>query len=367
MKVISSINLNKKKIVFENFSGNGYGDNLKYICEEIISRKLDYDLVWIVDKDSQYSFPKEIRVVKKNTLKEINELATAKIWVDNNRKATHIYKNKKKQFYIQTWHAFYWLKRIEADAESSLSPMYVKMAKRDSKMIDVFISGSAFATKQYRDYFWYSGEVLEIGTPRNDVFFHNFNYKEKICKHFGIDIDTKLLLYAPTFRDNHSIEAYNIDFYNVKNELEKRKRSEWKILVRFHPALRKVNVLDGFDDSIIDASGYDDMQELLAGVDLLITDYSSCMFEFALSQKPVIIYASDIDEFNNGRGLIRSIRGLPFPIAENNIQLKTIIANYDVEVEKKRVESFMSEIGSFEGGNASSEIVDYIVNKLEEK
>jgi len=135
MKLISALYVNKKKIVFENFLGRGFGDNPKYIALELINRKLNYDLVWIVNRGTSYTFPKGIRTVERGSFRELFELATARFWIDNSRKEGFVYKSKK-QCYIQTWHGFVPLKKMEKDAIQTLSKDYISSAIHDGAMTE---------------------------------------------------------------------------------------------------------------------------------------------------------------------------------------------------------------------------------------
>lgn len=140
MKTLNFIYCNDHKVVLDNFEGRGYGDNPKYIAEELLSRHAGFDLVWVVRKKTNYSFPNGIRTVNVNSLRMIIELATAKFWIDNCRKPRYVGKTKK-QKYIQTWHGFYPLKMLEKDAQKSLPDYYINQAKHDSEMTDLMLSG----------------------------------------------------------------------------------------------------------------------------------------------------------------------------------------------------------------------------------
>lgn len=361
MRIVSIICIKKKKVVFNNFAGRGYGDNPKYIAEELLSRNLNYDLVWIVRKGSHFEFPMGIRTVTSGGVKELFELASAKFWVDNNRKSASVYKSPK-QKYIQTWHGFYPLKKMEKDALESLPPGYAESAIHDGRMTDLMVSGCKARTQIYKTSFWYEGEIKEWGTPRNDVFFKDINYRKKVGTFFGIASNKKLLLYAPTFRDDHSIDAYDIDLKRTLQKLSLRFGEEWCVLVRLHPAVReKSSEFVKYDSNIIDASAYDDIQELFAACDFLISDYSDCMFEFSLTHKPVLLYASDLEAYTHGRSFYYDIHDLPYQIAESNDELYSLIENFNEAEYKNRLEMFFDKIGVFEKGTASKSVVDYII------
>ena len=159
--------INNKKIVFDNFNGKGFGCNPKYIATELIKENVDCDMVWLVN-DMNTEMPKEIRKVKYGSFKSYYELTTAKIWIDNVRNYKGIPK-KKKQFYIQTWHASIGFKKCEADIEKLLPEQYVKEAKNDGQITDLMISDSNFVTNVFKSAFWYNGKIEQIGLPRNDI------------------------------------------------------------------------------------------------------------------------------------------------------------------------------------------------------
>ncbi len=360
MKIMGKLFFNRKKIVFNNFAGRGYGDNPKYVASELLERQLGYDCVWIVRKGTNYSFPEGVRTVTLGTWKEMFELATASVWVDNNRKAGYVYKSPK-QRYIQLWHGFYPLKKMEKDAEKQLDPGYVKMAIHDGSITDLMVSGCKARTQIYKTSFWYDGEIRECGTPRNDVFFQKIDYRKIIGNFFGIGEHTHLLLYAPTFRDDLSVEAYNIDFERVLIALSKRFGGEWCVMVRLHPAVREKSGFINYSDNIIDASAYDDIQELFAACDMLISDYSDCMFEFSLTYKPVLLYAADLEAYTHGRSFYYDIRELPYQLTESNDELMEAIEEFNEDDYKKRLKAFFDKIDVLEKGTASKTIVDYII------
>lgn len=360
MQIMGKFFFCKKKIVFNNFAGRGYGDNPKYVASELLSRKEKYDCVWIVRKGTNYSFPKGIRTVVHGTWKEMYELATAGFWVDNNRKAEYIYKSER-QKYIQLWHGFYPLKKMEKDAVEQLDPSYIRMAIHDGAITDLMVSGSKARTPIYKNSFWYNGEILECGTPRNDIFFDGIDYRQRVVEFFGLKKEKKLLLYAPTFRDDHSIDAYNLDFERLLSSLRKRFGGEWCVMVRLHPAVREKSGFIKYSDVIIDASAYDDIQELFAACDMLISDYSDCMFEFSLTYKPVLLYAADLDAYMHGRSFYYDIRELPYQLTESNDELMSAVEEFNEEDYEKRLKAFFDKIVVLEKGTASKTIVDYII------
>ena len=364
--------INDDKIVFCNFNGKGYGDNPKYICEEVLKRNLYNDIVWLVFSDtvSITDFPKSIRLVSKYSLNACYELATASVWINNVRMDGYIRK-RKKQIYIQTWHGVLALKKVEADIMDSIK-WYVRSAKNDSKMANVFLSGANIQTSLFQSSFWYSGNILEVGSPRNDIVLHQaeHDFRKKISDFLFLDIedilDKKIVLYAPTFRDTADISVYNLDYSSCMLALGDKFGGNWILLYRLHPNISEyANSLDIKDKTnVYDVSSYPDMQELLAVSDVLITDYSSCMFDFSLSLKPCFLYVPDLSDYiNDDRGVYYQIDQLPYPSYKTNNDLGIGISNFDSKQYLRDLTSFFQLVQSFELGNASQKVVDWIISK----
>ena len=353
--------IDNKKIIIINFFGKWYWDNGKYICNELI--KYDYNIYWATTEWYKSSLPKEVNYVKISSIKYLYHLATSKIWINNSRFWCGVRK-RKKQFYIQTWHGCFALKKVESAIEEKLPRYYVLGAKNDSKMADLFISNSVFCTTFYKNYFWYNGDILEYWCPRNDIIINNCNdVIKKVKKYFWISNSEKICLYAPTFRVNNSLDAYNINYSLLINELENKFWGAWKLMVRLHPNISHLNNLSKFNKNIINATNYLDMQELLVAADFLITDYSSCIFDYALSKKPAMIYASDIEEYKKDRDFEIRLEETPFPIATNNEELKEVINTYNTDKYINRLKKFYDDMWLNETGKSCKKIVE-IINKV---
>lgn len=359
--------IKKNKIVCSNFYGNGYGDNPKYICEELLKDKGKYDIVWVVKKNTKQEFPDEIRTVKINTLRYIYELSTAKIWIFNCRKNRAI-KKRKGQYYIQTWHGGIALKRIEKDAENKLDMNYIIQAKEDSKAIDLMISNGKFCTNMYKNAFWYNNEIAEVGSPRNDIFINENKIliKKNVCNYYNLPEDTNILLYTPTFRDKYLKNPYDINFLNVIELLEKKTGKKWITFIRLHPKENCPEKFVEFSEKVINTTQYKDIQELIISSDLLITDYSSTMFDAMIANGNVVLYANDIKEYNAERGMYFKFEELPFMLASNNDELLYILKNINFRNEKKKYYDFKKRIGLKENGTASKTIANIIERKTNE-
>lgn len=357
--------IDNNKIVVSSFSGKGYGDNPKYIVEELIKTNESLRIIWILrDIEDKKSLPVGVEYCLEKSFMSTFHLRTAKIWIDNCRKSFR-YK-RANQFYLQTWHGFA-LKRIEKDVQEKLSKGYIKGALIDSNHIDLIISCSKFMTNLYTKSFWYDGEVLELGAPRNDILLKNSDeVKSKVFEYFDISCEKGIVLYAPTFRADKSLLPYTIDYGMLEEVCENKFKKECVILVRMHPAMSDMNI-DGlsFDGKkIINANLYPDIQELLCAADVVISDYSSLMFDFALSKKPCFIFATDIENYKKDRNFYFDLSRLPFPIAETNEKLKENILGFDNSVYAKSLEDFFNMVGMVRDGQSSKKIAKLISEVL---
>ena len=355
--------LDNTKVVFSSYYGKGYGDNPKYITNELLKRNNNYKLVWLVtDEVNPKSFPDGVILAEKNSLKGIYHITTAKIWVDNCRKS--YYYKKKNQFYMQTWHGFA-LKRIEKDVANNLSAGYVNNAIKDSKAIDLIISDSEFMTSIYKSAFWYDGEIVKFGSPRNDIIIQKNNQelcKAKVREYYKIPAESKILLYAPTFRANRSLEPYKIDFDHVSEACREMFSANFVSLVRLHPNIsKKSNELNyKWNQNLIDASSFDDMQILLSAADVVITDYSSLMFDFALANKPCFLFATDIEDYKKDRNFYFKFEELPFSISTSNNELVQAISAFEKDTYNQKVDAFFERVGMEREGTASQKCADFI-------
>lgn len=354
----------KNKIICINFNGNSYGDSPKSITEYILNNNLNYQIVWATKNISDENIPSKIKKIKIGTFKYLYELATSEIWINNSRFPYYV-KKRKKQFYIQTWHGGLGLKKIEANADN-LSDSYIKIAKHDSKMIDIIISNSKYRTEQYKKYFWYKGKILESGLPRNDIFFlKNKNEKiNDIKMNLNIENDIKIILYAPTFR-TYNFNYFDIDFKKLIKKLEAKTKKRYVVLLRLHPNLyNKIEI--PLNKSFIDVSKYNDTEELLLISDLVISDYSSIFFDFLYTKNPVYLYAPDYDKYIKNRGLNFEYKDLPFSISYSKDELINHIVNEDSLKYQKKLDDFLEKAEIYDDGNASEKIIKIISERSKE-
>lgn len=361
--------IQKNKIVFVNYNFKGYGDNPKYIAEEIRRQGLPCKLIWLVQED--YNIPSYIKKVYLRGVTWYYELCTAGVIISNvKNQVFRYYIKKENQYYLQTWHGDFPLKFIEKEVEGTLSPNYVAASKADSSVTNAIVSGNKQFSKILKESFWLPKEctVLEYGLPRNDIYFKDNGFRDKLKQKLGISLNEKVLLYAPTFRNNMDMSYYNLDFERLRKFLCQIDNISWTIIIRMHPNISSKADLFQYNNNIIDGSAYPDQQELCVISDYLITDYSSIMGDFLLMRKPVFLYVPDLERYSDkalDRGLREMYYHLPFSSSQNQEDLEAQVAIFDYEDYIIKAESFMSiYYNTFDDGRASERVVEYLKNAV---
>lgn len=355
--------LNQRKILFSSYYGRGFGDNPKYIANALLKSGKKLKLYWVIGNEYEKdTLPKNITPVFKHSFWYFYHYITAKVWVDNCRSAFP-YK-KKGQYYIQTWHGFA-LKRIEGDVEDKLSETYVNNAKKDSASIDLIVSEAEFMSEIYRRAFWYSGEISLWGSPRNDIFFDKAtvqSIRKKVFQAFRLSSQKKIVLYAPTFRSDRSLTPYQLDYKQVVKVCQERFGGEFVAFARLHPnVMERSKELNLEEQEVVDASGYSDMQELLAAADVVISDYSSLMFDFSLSGKPCFMFATDIEDYKMDRNFYFRLEELPFSVGDDNDSLAKNILSFDEQHYESVLKAFWHQTGMDREGMSSDKCSEHIL------
>jgi CDP-glycerol glycerophosphotransferase len=362
----------KKGYVFcQAYGGLQYSCNPKYISEKILGLYSNhFKLIWsFSEPETVLGVDNRIMKVKRLSLKELLYINTSEFLISNIRFNDFGWGWQKRpnQKYIMTWHGSMGVKPIEFDVEDRLSKTYVKKAQRDSLNIDLMLSDSKWCTELCRRAFRYKGEILEIGLPRNDIFFQMekiMDARKKVLQFYHIKEDKKVLLYAPTFRVDKSLDNYISHWDMLINALKARFNEDFVIMIRLHPNMMKVvkpSKLMTCND-MLDVTQYSDMQELLCASDILITDYSSSMFEFALMNKPCFLYMADAETYD--RGLYFKLEELPFPLAYDLNSLANKIQVFD---ETKYMDDlthfFIYTFERFQQLDSSAEVVKWMLER----
>src|SRR5699024_1907064 len=266
MKTILPIN--KRLILFESGIGKQYSDSPRQLYEEIVIRDLNYKKVWVYNKKVSFSDPENTIRVKRLSFRYFYYLARARVWVNNQNFPTYLTK-RKGTTYVQTWHGTP-LKKMLHDIENVMgrNDTYLERVTNSVNRWDYLLSPSSYASETFRSAFQYKGPIIEKGYPRNDVFYKQ-NIKERsedIKSRLRLPRDKKVILYAPTFRDNQNSKK-NKFMFQVQMDLEKMQQElsdEYIILLRMHLVINnKLSIPKWQKGFVKNVSNYPDMQELL--------------------------------------------------------------------------------------------------------
>ncbi|MCR5025930.1 MAG: CDP-glycerol glycerophosphotransferase family protein [Methanobrevibacter sp.] len=326
-------------------SNKSFSGNLEYIKDEFEKRG-NYEFnFYYKDKFSIGSFKK---------------LATSKyIFLNDNFFPFAFMNFKKETLVIQLWHAPGAFKKFGGSVESS------EMLKMISDNTDYLITTSKNINKYYSEAFQIDeSKIKALGLPRADYYFkeHDLNsLRENFNKKYSVDDSKKIILYAPTFREDKQFN--NVFDYIDLDKFNEELSGDYVLALRLHPKIKKFYSEDiSVDGEYIDCSDYENEQELLLLADILITDYSSIMIEFSLLNKPIIFFAYDLDNYlENERGFYLDYKNdLPGPIVFDSNQLIKVIGE---GVDTSRLSSFSKTQFDEINGEASKRIVDFVLNK----
>jgi CDP-glycerol glycerophosphotransferase len=306
--------------MFTSFKGRTYSDSPRCISEALHALRPDIDIVWQLANPADA--PDYVRVVKPHTLEALKQFSTVRCFVDNFNRPYYMLKFPD-QLYVQTWHGDRPFKHILFDMDENI-PF------PDYRQMDLGLSGSDFGTKLYRTAFRYTGEVLQAGIPRNDALV-NFDlaYAAQVREKLNLK-NMKALLFAPTFRDATAGKAQDagFDLARALRTLEDATGEKWVGLVRAHD--QNKGIAARTDERLRDVTAYPEMSDLLLVSDLLITDYSSSAGDFALLDRPVVLYQPDLNTFTqDDRALYFDPRKGPYPQVESEEALLKLLSHFD--------------------------------------
>ncbi|ARJ28091.1 bifunctional glycosyltransferase/CDP-glycerol:glycerophosphate glycerophosphotransferase [Staphylococcus lugdunensis] len=366
-----------KTIVFESFGGKNYSDSPKYIYEYMQQHYPQLNYIWVCTRPEQTVIPGNAIKVQKGSRAYYQAYAKAKYWVSNAR--LPLYLNKKEnQVYIQTWHGTP-LKRLANDMKvvripGTTTANYKKNFYSEASRWDYLVSPNRYSTNIFKTAFWMDeARIWEIGYPRNDVLVTRQNdtdYLNQIKRDLNLPEDKKVIMYAPTWRDDEFVKKgqYLFDLKINLANLQKQIGDDYVILLRMHYLITNALDLNGYEDFAIDVSNYNDISELYLISDALITDYSSVMFDYGILKRPQFFFAYDIEKYDKGlRGFYMDyMNDLPGEIITDEFKLAEELKHIDKHKEryKDKIEKFYQDFCSLEKGHASQFIGDHIYNDI---
>lgn len=370
------IPVKKNMVIFESSNGRNYTGNPRYIYEEILKEGLEdkFQCVWIF-QDVNTKIPGNAKKVKKPRFKYLYYTLRSEFWIFDSRHQYYLKKPKKTK-YIQTWHGTP-LKKLGLDMDylnmsgDTDIKKYQMEFKKNTKIWDYLISQNSYSSEIFRRAFAFNGEMLEIGYPRNDILINKNNEKDikKIKDKLNIPKDKKIILYAPTWRDN---EYYKSEEYKFATEMDFDKmyeelKDDYTLIVKFHYLVKENINWDKYNDFIIECDAGWDIQELYLISDIMITDYSSVMFDYALLKRPMIFFAYDLENYKNTLRdfYFDMVADVPGPIIEDSHDLVYYLKDLDLnkynEEYNEKYKKFNKKFNQFDKGTACKEILDLML------
>lgn len=360
--------LQEKTVLVQSFSGDTLGGNPKYIA---LALRHERFRIFVVSKKKLME-TRGLKQVKKNSLKYLYLLAVAKYHIINTRQSP-LFLKRKGSVIIQTWHGTP-LKKLVFDVaftlENSHSDEYKEFFRKQAEDWDYLLSQNSFSTKVFRSAFNYKGKILEEGYPRNEIFYSKEIQEsaDRNLQTLHIPKDKKIVLYTPTFRDN---DRDSISFSKDVLEAVNIFHNELILLVRVHyitaPYIKDFCLKNRYTN-ILDVTDYPDVNELMYCADCLITDYSSTMFDFSNSGKPMLFYVPDLEYYEKElRGFYFDYQTMiPGPIMQTkNDVIETLKAWLDSNCSFNNqycdsYAAFQKHFNSLDNGETSKRIIDRI-------
>jgi len=342
-------------VLFESFQGKVIGDNPYAIFSEVLSRNPSFELLFTVD--SKTKSPEGAKGIKHGSIAWLKALATSRVLV-NNTNFPGYFRKRSGQRYIQTWHGTP-LKRLGRDIVDVVpTGSYLKMMDREASFWDFLISPNPYCTEILGKTFGYSGQILETGYPRNDVLISGKDKRDLVRKSLGIlDANQQVVLYAPTWRDSKRTATGN---WKPVNFLNGSLGPNVTVLFRGHTNTHSAHS-SKVTGGAIDVTNYKNVAELYLAADVLVTDYSSSMFDFSVTGKPMIFLAPDFDEYVAKRGFYFDFEQLaPGPILRDSSFLRKSLESIDSQKGEylQRYLAWQQKFNKLEDGLASRRVVD---------
>ncbi|MDM5329818.1 CDP-glycerol glycerophosphotransferase family protein [Neobacillus sp. CF12] len=364
--------INRKTAIFQSFHGKSYSDSPKYIYEEILAEGLEMKSVWVLN-NLKSDLPGNPIIVRPNSLKYYYYMAIGKFFV-NNGNFPDFYQKREGTVHLQTWHGTP-LKKLGFDIDPN-SPSYAEntspaLIKRNERW-DYLIGPNEYTSKILQRAFCFKKEMLDVGYPRNDIFYKG-NLKTEadlIKKKLNIPTDKKVILYAPTWRDYDFHNGNQHKPYEFKFDLDTFKErfgDDHVLILRLHYRDASRIKIQGYENFVYNLSSYDDIQELYLISDVLITDYSSVMFDYANLDRPIIFFTYDLSRYGSQvRGFYFDFqKEAPGPIVLKDEQLFHSIENIEriQSVYTERYQNFKEKFCHWEDGNAAKRTIEAVFKK----
>ncbi|MBB3082849.1 CDP-glycerol glycerophosphotransferase family protein [Geodermatophilus sabuli] len=351
-------------IVYVAFRGH-FSDSPRAIYEALLDRDVDATHTWLSAPHTRASFPDDVATTTFGSPESIAALEDADLVVSND----HIpldWEKRPGATYLQTWHGTP-LKRIHNDVRWAPEGRLAYL-EHDIAKWDLLLSPNAASTPRLRRAFGYTGAVHETGYPRNDLLSspQADEVRATVRADLGISDDQTVVLYTPTWRDDLVFNKTGPQDFEFPVDLEDftaRLGDDHVLLLRLHNmVMDRLEVVDG--SPVRDVCGHPDIRELYAAADAMVTDYSSTMFDFAITGRPMLFFTYDLAYFRDElRGFYFDLEDVaPGPLLSTSRELVDAIADLDAVTARhaERYARFRETFCHLEDGHATERVLDLL-------
>jgi CDP-glycerol glycerophosphotransferase len=351
-------------VVYDSFNGRQYSDSPRAIHEELVRRDAPLDHLWVV-RDGMCEVPASARVLRAGSREHLEALAQTRYVVTNDH-FPDWFARRPEQVCLQTWHGTP-LKRLGLDVSETRKQIR-RFQRRWDQQVDNWqyvLSPNPFSTPILRRAYAVEGEMLETGYPRSDVLARSGldEATRRMRRRLGVPEDARVVLYAPTYRD-HVVDSrgrYRLDLHLDLDRLHAALGPDTVLLFRKHHYVADA-VPAGPNGFVRDVSSYPDGTELLLAADVLVTDYSSIMFDFANTGRPMLFFTYDLATYQDEiRGFYLDYTAtVPGPLLKTTDELAGALNAIDSVRSDyaPRYDEFRREFCTFDDGQASARVVD---------
>ena len=351
------IRTDEKLILFNSFGGRKFNDSPKVLFYAMLndSRFKDFKFVWAFEEPEKFNVP-EAKLIKINSLKYFTTALKAKVWISSVNIERGLHFKKKRTIYINTWHG----------AGTKLIGNACNGRKDyNFSAVDIMLVQSAFERQIFeRDFTCNPQAIRNIGFPRNDELFHiTPEQKAEYRKLFNIPDGKKVVLYAPTWRDSRD-GGLSYEFIPpiAIEKWEKALAEDHVMLFRMHTLTTKFEMT--YDDFARDVSGYDNLNHLLAITDVLITDYSTIVYDAAIAGIPFICFGFDYETYKNERGFYYDLNEIyPGGVYKSEDQVLSRIFELEQGIDKEKYKAFRDTYIEA-GGSSTESILNELASRL---
>ncbi|ULJ60959.1 CDP-glycerol glycerophosphotransferase family protein [Wielerella bovis] len=356
--------INNKLVLVESFFGNNISCNPYAILLSMLELYKDYTYIVIVTNDTvipqSLKFKRNIIFIKRGSDAYLRYLCTAKYLI-NNVTFPYYFIRKEGQIYLNTWHGTP-MKTLGKDIKSPF--MDHANVSRNFLQATHIISPNRYTTNILLDKYdiknIFNGKIAETGYPRIDIGINlSEGRKEQIKKILSISDEKPIIFYAPTWRGTS--QSKDFDVQKLKKDLEILQSNDYHLIFRGHHLVEKI--LKDIDLPVLIAPKELDSNEILGICDLLITDYSSIIYDFLPFNKPAISYIYDYDSYHKERGLYLSSDELSGTVCKTINQVKSCIIECINKKESNILKEHIQKYSYLEDGNSTKRVLDFMLDR----